>query len=136
MLKITTPMMVYGPYNSVRKLADRFIADGAELPFSVIGDGNVGDWTGPLPAPDAGPVPVPQWVTMRQARLALLAAGKLAQVAAAIAQLPSPHMEVAMIEWEYSPSVRRTSPLVLALMPAIGLDDAAMDALFIAAAKI
>jgi hypothetical protein len=69
-------------------------------------------------------------VDMRQARLALLAAGKLADVDAAIAALPSPQREAVQIEWEYGTRVRRTSPLVINLMPALGIDDAEMDQLF------
>ena len=75
-------------------------------------------------------------VTMRQARLALLAAGKLGQVAAAIASLPSPAKEQAQIEWEYSITVERNRPFVLQLGAALGLDDAALDALFTAAAQL
>lgn len=75
-------------------------------------------------------------VTMRQARLALLAAGKLGQIDAAIDSLPSPQKEAARIEWEYSQEVQREKPLVLALAPALGLDDAQLDALFLAASKL
>lgn len=75
-------------------------------------------------------------VTMRQARLALLGAGKLGQIDAAIDGLPSPQKEAARIEWEYSQEVQRNKPLVLALAPALGLDDAALDALFLAASKL
>ena len=75
-------------------------------------------------------------VTMRQARLALLAAGKLDAVAPAIASMPSPAKEQAQIEWEYSIEVQRNRPFVLALGPALGLDSAALDALFAAAAKL
>ena len=85
----------------------------------------------PLP-----PVPVPQVVTMRQARLALLEVGKLDAVAPAIASMPSPAKEQAQIEWEYSTTVERQRPLVLQLGPALGLDSAALDALFIAAEKL
>lgn len=77
---------------------------------------------------------VPQRVTMRQARLALLAAGLLDDVEAAIAALPSPAKEAAKIEWEYSQEVHRTHGFVAQLGPALGLDDAALDALFVAAA--
>lgn len=80
--------------------------------------------------------PVPQEVTMRQARLALHAAGKLAAVNAAIAALPDPPKTAALIEWEYSSTVRRDSKFVAMLGPAIGLDSAALDALFIAASKL
>jgi hypothetical protein len=75
-------------------------------------------------------------VDMRQARLALLAAGKLAAVEAAIADLPEPQRSVVQIEWEYGTRVRRLSPLVLNLMPALGIDDAGMDLLFEAAKEL
>jgi hypothetical protein len=78
------------------------------------------------------PVVVPQVVDMAQARLALLAAGKLGAVEAAIASLPSPQKEAAQIEWEFRPVVHRNSPLVVALGQQLGLD---LDALFIAAAS-
>jgi len=79
---------------------------------------------------------VPVEVTMRQARLALHAAGKLAAVNAAINALPDPPKTAALIEWEYSNSVRRDSQFVALLGPALGLDAAGLDALFIAAAKL
>ena len=81
-------------------------------------------------------VVVPIEVTMRQARLALHAAGKLAAVNAAIAALPDPPKTAALIEWEYSSTVRRDSQFVSMLGPVLGLDSAALDALFIAASKL
>ena len=82
------------------------------------------------------PPQVPQEVTMRQARLALHAAGKLSAVNAAINALPDPPKTAALIEWEYSNAVRRDSQFVALLGPALGLDAAGLDALFIAAAKL
>lgn len=79
---------------------------------------------------------IPNEVTMRQARLALHAAGKLAAVNAAINALPDPPRSAALIEWEYSSTVRRDSQFVALLGPALGLDAAGLDALFIAAAKL
>lgn len=81
------------------------------------------------------PVPpqVPQSVTMRQARLALLGAGLLSQVDAAIASLPSPQKEAAQIEWEYAAVVQRNSGLVPAMAQALGMTEAQIDDLFIAA---
>ena len=76
---------------------------------------------------------VPSSVTMRQARLALLGAGLLASVDAAIDSLPSPQKEAARIEWEYATEVQRSSGLVPMMVVALGLDDAALDALFIEA---
>ena len=81
-------------------------------------------------------VPVPTEVTMRQARLALHAAGKLAAVNTAIEALPDPPKTAARIEWEYSNAVRRDSQFVALLGPTLGLDAAALDALFVAASKL
>ncbi len=82
------------------------------------------------------PAEVVPTVTMRQARRALLAAGKLALVQPAIDALPEPDKSVAHITWEYSTEVQRTNPFVLSLAPALGLDDAGLDALFAAAAVL
>lgn len=79
---------------------------------------------------------IPAAVTMRQARLALLNEGLLANVDAAISAMPSPAREAAQIDWEYASEVSRSSPLIAALGPSLGLDDAAIDALFIAAGAI
>ena len=90
----------------------------------------------PFEAPTPAPGPVPSSVTMRQARLALLGAGLLVSVDAAIDSLPSPQKEAARIEWEYATEVQRSSGLVPMMGAALGLDDAALDALFIEAAVL
>lgn len=79
------------------------------------------------------PSAVPASVTMRQARLALMAAGKLAAVESAIAALPDPAKTAAQIEWEYSNEVQRHNGFVSQLAPALGMSEAELDALFIAA---
>lgn len=75
-------------------------------------------------------------VTMRQARLALLGAGLLGDAEAALNALPSPAKEAALIEWEYASAVERGSPLITSMAGALNLDDAALDALFIAASAL
>lgn len=91
----------------------------------------------PLPQPPDVPTPsvvqVPAAVTMRQARLALLGAGLLDDIDAAINALPSPQKEAARIEWEYSAEVQRHNGFVSVLAPLLGLTDAQTDALFVAA---
>lgn len=87
-------------------------------------------------ARSAPPVVVPEAVTMRQARLALFAAGKLADVDAAIDALPEPAKTAARIEWDYSNELQRGNPLVAALTPALGLTSEHVDALFIAASAL
>ena len=89
-----------------------------------------------LPAYVPPPSDVPQAVTMRQARLALLAANMLTTVNTAIAAMPGAEGEAAHIEWEYAQEVRRDSALVQSLIPALGMNDAALDALFTAAAAL
>ena len=81
-------------------------------------------------------VAVPDVVTMRQARLALLGAGKLSSVGAAIASMPEPQKTEASIEWEYSSALERSNPFVTQLGAALGLDAAAINALFVAASKL
>ena len=79
---------------------------------------------------------VPTAVSMRQARLALLGAGLLAGIDAAINGLPSPQKEAARIEWEYSQEVQRHNGIVSALAPMLGLTEAQTDALFLTAAGL
>lgn len=100
--------------------------------------GNVGDgWDGAqvVPAPTQ-PAPVPAEVTMRQARLALLGAGLLTNVDAAINAMPEPAKSAARIEWDYSSAVQRHNGFVAQLGPALGLTDAQIDDLFRAASKL
>ena len=81
-------------------------------------------------------VAVPEVVTMRQARLALLGAGLLAQVNTAVANMPGVEGDAARIEWEYAQEVRRDSPLVAALSAAFGWTGAQLDDLFTEGAKL
>lgn len=82
------------------------------------------------------PKPVPASVTMRQARLALLGAGKLAQVDQAIAAMPEPARSAAQVEWTYSNEVQRHNGFVAALGPTLGMSEAQIDALFRAASDL
>ena len=75
-------------------------------------------------------------VTMRQARLALLGAGLLTTVNAAIAAMPGTQGGMARIEWEYSQEVQRDRGLVSALGTQMGMTEAELDALFAVAAAI
>lgn len=123
------------------------IADGAKVPITTSSEypntnsdylaylawleaGNT-----PTPAPKPDPV-VPQAVTMRQARLALLGAGLLSSVEGAIDALAEPTKTAARIEWEYSQEVHRNKQLVLVLAPLLGLTEQQLDNLFIAAAEL
>lgn len=89
----------------------------------------------PLPA-DPVPAVVPEEVTMRQAKLALLAAGLLDDVETALDGLSGDEGRAARIEWEYSSVMRRDKPFVAAIGSAVGLSGEQIDQLFIAAAGI
>jgi hypothetical protein len=90
--------------------------------------------TGEAMEVEAAPVSetVPVAVTPRQARLVLLQAGLLEQVEAAFDDMS----HAAWIEWNYALEVRRDSPLIAALAPALGLTDEQVDALFMQAATM
>jgi len=82
------------------------------------------------------PTPIPQVVTMRQARLALLSQGLLSSVESAIDTLEDPPKSEVRIEWEYSQTVERDRPFVTLLGNALGLDKAGLDDLFTLAATL
>jgi hypothetical protein len=106
------------------------LVDGTDAEIGDAWDGTT--FTHPAPAPPA----VPASVTMRQARLALLAAGKLETVNSAIASMAGAEGDVARIEWEYAREVRRDSPLMASMMPVLGMTDAEIDALFVTAESL
>jgi hypothetical protein len=87
----------------------------------------VAAYTQPVIAPQA-----PTVVTMRQARLALLQAGMLASVDAAVAAGD----EATKIAWEYSTEVQRDFPLVQTMKASLGLTEAQLDDLFTLAAAL
>ena len=76
--------------------------------------------------------PVPQQVTMRQARLALLNAGLLDDVEVVIAAAG----REAQLEWEYAAAVDRSNLAVAAVQQQEALTDAQIDDLFREAAKL
>jgi hypothetical protein len=102
------------------------------------GNGSIGDlWDGTVYSkPPAPPPVIPQAVTMRQARLALLGAGLLPTITAAIAAMTGTDGEAARIEWEYSGEVQRSTGLVKSMALALGLTDAQLDELFTTAATL
>jgi hypothetical protein len=83
-----------------------------------------------LPVYVPPPSKIPQIVSMRQARLALLGAGLLANVNAAIAGMTGAAGDAARIEWEFATEVQRTSPLIATLATGLALTPAQIDTLF------
>ena len=109
---------------SEQPLEDNWIASET----AAIGDLYDGEtFIRPVPA-----VEVPASVSMRQARLALLAAGLLGQVEQAMQSASAADQ----IEWEYATEVRRDSPLVASMTAALGWSSEQVDNLFGAAAAL
>lgn len=79
---------------------------------------------------------IPTSVTMRQARLALLQTGRLAEVEAMVASMTGPEGDAARIEWDYSSTVERSRPLTQTMITALGLTEAQADDLFRLAASL
>jgi hypothetical protein len=75
-------------------------------------------------------VQAPQVISMRQARLVLLAHALLDKIESAITT------SEAKIWWEYSINVERNHPLVCSVLKAIGQTESKIDALFIEAAGL
>lgn len=80
--------------------------------------------------------PVPAAVSMRQARLALLKAGLLAQVNTAVTAMPGPDGDAARITWEFAGDVQRSDALLAQLAGALNLSTAQLDDLFRTAAAL
>jgi hypothetical protein len=84
-----------------------------------------------IAAIDADAPEVPLSVTPYQARLALNAAGLRDAAEAAVAAAPRDIRDA----WEYAISIERHSPFVAEIGAALGLSDAEIDQLFVAAGQ-
>lgn len=100
--------------------------------------GSIGDLyiDGQFVKPQPPPPEVPQSVSMRQCRIALLDAGLLDAVQSSIATMPGTDGERARIDWEYAQEVRRDWSLIAYMAGDLGLTDEQVDALFMAASAI
>lgn len=88
-----------------------------------------GKWvaiTIPEPTPEEKRAAMPN-LTARQLRLGLNYLGKLSEVAAAIAALPDEERSQATIEWDFASEFRRLHPLIVKLIPILGLTDEQVD---------
>lgn len=124
-----TAVIDNGVVVNVIDASDGFTLPGKTLvPSATAGIGDTyasGTFTRPAPV-----VHIPQEVTDLQARLALIAAGKLAAVEATVAASD----DATKAWYDRALTWRRDSPIIAALAPALGLTSADLDALFIDAA--
>lgn len=84
------------------------------------------------PDPATLPPSIPNAISPRQVRLALLSIGKLSAANEAIESAG----DVMKVSWEFSNLIKRNDQGVISLAQAIGLDSDALDQLFIEAAKL
>lgn len=113
---------------------------GVELVDADLHGGSIGDtWDGQrFTPPTPTPAPVPDEVLMSAARKALMLAGvtdSMVRSAIAASALSDTDKQLALIDWEFHPTVQRSSPLVALLAPALGLTQSQVDDLFREAAK-
>lgn len=111
---------------------DEFELQGTELiETATAGPGWLYDRRQSTFSPPEMTIEVPVSVSMRQARLALLEAGLLPSVEAAIADAGGS----AQIEWEYATELRRDHSLISQMASGLNLRDADVDQLFVRAAE-
>lgn len=83
------------------------------------------------------PLPVPQSVTRRQAKQALMLAGLLDNIQPAIDAIANPvQRQFVQIEWDDSQAFERNRPALIALATALGMTSEQLDALFITASGL
>lgn len=122
-----------GLVENVIEADDGFTLPGKTLIAAL--DANPGDtWDGAqfVKPPAPAPSPVPQSVTPRQARLALLDAGLLDAVNTAVAAAGAQ----AQIDWDYALEIRRDNALIASMAAGLGLTSEQIDNLFRAAAAL
>lgn len=126
-------------------LAGDNVGDPGPLPDDLVGlaDESVADlsWVDAalgyadakfVPVDVADPVEVPQSISRMQAKQALLAAGTLTAVEAAMASAPA----AVQIYWADASHFHRDHPVLEQMAGALGMTSDDLDALFIAAAQI
>ncbi|CAN0654346.1 conserved protein of unknown function [Nitratireductor aquimarinus] len=132
---------------------ERYVADYCLVPGDDFGLAPtirqaVGDWidAGNAPTPNAPPPePTPEDLrnampplTARQVRLGLIANGiTLASVQTAIDGIADPtEREAAQVEWEYATEFERLHPLIEQVALALGLTEAGVDSMWLAAQNL
>ena len=134
-------MLDYGEFKGILRLAEKPVLEGkpyrefysVKYEYGPDFEGlENGYWVIRHPDPGSLPPEVPYAVTPRQARLALLNIGKLAEVDAAI----QASTEANKITWEYAIEITRDDPLVTFFGSELGFTSDQIDDLFRAASNL
>ena len=149
---ITTIHETFGPFYTVEILSDRYLINGnLEIQFDVIGDSEVvdvpSDWQPQTQEefeedPSGGLPPFPEFVTRRQAMMALLLNKKdgtplLDLVPLAISAIEDEiERRTAEIYWKESLTFQRDEPLIHQIGAALGLTTEYIRLLFVQANEL
>jgi hypothetical protein len=121
------------PSGVVINFAEVIAFDGVQF-IDPTGAAMGATWNGSIfLAPTPPPTPVPQCVTAFQAKAALLNTGLYTSVSAYMTSSATP---IDQLAWTEAASFQRTDTIISNLMESLGLTNAQLDALFIAAAQI
>ncbi|CAB4126078.1 hypothetical protein UFOVP73_3 [uncultured Caudovirales phage] len=116
--------------DSTNRVAYR-VLDNGQMESVLVSALPAGTVIDPYVAP---PPPVPTIVSRFQARAALVQAGHFDAIDAYMSTLPRTHIQ--RMAWDEAADFDRTSTTLAAMAQMLGLDDAALDALFVLAASI
>lgn len=135
--RVPQPLLLWGPEDFAAVVTD-LPSQHAERVMQLLGSDVAASLQAlingeALPSPPARvPREIPNW----RAKAMLAGMGLLDAVGSAINALPEPDRTVAALAWAGDAKLARHGKTVLALAPALGLTDAQVDALFIAAEGI
>lgn len=133
MKALTTIKGNFGPFATIEVLSDRYRCDNTDLPFTVVGEGEIVEAdTITWPEPPAPVVPVPESVSPRQIRQAMSAAGLRAPVEAAIAAADQDTKDW----YEFATEFERSHPMVAALAAGLNVTEAQLDGLWVLAGSL
>lgn len=129
MKSLVSTFGTFGPFFNITKEADHYLGDGTVFPFAVVGDNCIiTDYVLPTPTPT-----VPVRVRRKYLRLALLEFGYYEALTTYIKTQATPKE---LIEWEDSEYYDRTNSLLVTGAAKLGLNVAAVDAVFIRAEEL
>ncbi|MBN9047466.1 MAG: hypothetical protein J0H18_17640 [Rhizobiales bacterium] len=123
------PMCVHGTYDTDEGLDLWTRANAGDF-------GAIADYVAPPePTPEEIRAAMPA-LSAKQIRLGLLSLGKLDGVDAAIDAMSEPDRSQAKIQWEYATEFHRLHPLIVNIMPLLGLTDDQVDTAWMQFAQV
>jgi hypothetical protein len=134
---IPSPLLLYGPADFVAACTDT-PEQHAERVRSILGRDPavvlqaLCDGLATPPPPPRVPPEIPNW----RCKAVLGQMGLLGQVETILAALPEPEKTIVKLSWQGDGKVARRGKTVLSLAAALGLSEARVDAMFIAAEGI